>query len=55
VKQYLTFALGRALADQDGAALESLTRTFEEERRGFRTLMLALVSSDAFVLRKEPL
>jgi hypothetical protein len=54
VKQYLTFALGRALEDQDSAALESLTRTFEQERRGFMTLMLALVSSDAFALRKEP-
>jgi hypothetical protein len=53
VKQYLSFALGRAVKDADVIALEALTRTFEQERRGFVALMLALVSSDAFGLRKE--
>jgi mono/diheme cytochrome c family protein len=55
VKQYLSFALGRAVAEGDAAELERLTRSFEQERRGFMALMLALVSSDAFALRKEPL
>jgi mono/diheme cytochrome c family protein len=55
VKQYLTFALGRALSERDATALASLTRTFEAERRGFVALMLALVSHDAFAQRKEPL
>jgi hypothetical protein len=54
VQQYLTFALGRALSERDSGALERLTRTFEGERR-FMELMLALISSDAFALRKEPL
>ncbi len=54
VQQYLSFALGRAVSERDAGALTSLTRAFEGERR-FMELMLALVESDAFALRKEPL
>jgi mono/diheme cytochrome c family protein len=55
VKQYLTFALGRAVQAGDAAALETLTRAFEAEQRDFANMMLSLVASDAFALRKEPI
>jgi hypothetical protein len=53
VKQYLSFALGRAAGAHDTGALTALTRGFESGGRSFQELMLALVENDAFALRKE--
>jgi mono/diheme cytochrome c family protein len=53
VKQYLSFALGRAVGVRDTGALTALSRGFSAEGRSFEQLMLAFVESDAFALRKE--
>jgi mono/diheme cytochrome c family protein len=54
VRQYLSFAIGRAIEDGDAEALARLTRSFEAQQRGFLELVLSLVADDAFALRKEP-
>jgi Protein of unknown function (DUF1588)/Protein of unknown function (DUF1592)/Protein of unknown function (DUF1595)/Protein of unknown function (DUF1585)/Protein of unknown function (DUF1587) len=54
VKQYLSFALGRGVADAEARALSAMTERFQHQGRSFRELMLAFVESDAFALRKEP-
>ncbi|HEX6245865.1 MAG TPA: DUF1588 domain-containing protein, partial [Polyangiales bacterium] len=53
VQQYLSFALGRPVVEAEAQALDALTRQFQREGRNFGELMLALVESDAFALRKE--
>jgi hypothetical protein len=54
VQQYLTFAAGHELAHGELTASGDAATRFRDAGRRFRDLVLDVVASDAFALRKEP-
>jgi hypothetical protein len=54
VGQYLNFAVGRELLSNEQQAVDGLSNTFAGNEHDFASLVLDLVESDAFALRKEP-
>ena len=54
VRQYLTFALGRRPSSAEQALVDARIQGFRERQFDFSELMLALVESPLFALRKEP-
>jgi hypothetical protein len=54
VQQYLTFAAGHELAHGELTASDDAATRFRDTGRRFRDLVLDVVASDAFALRKEP-
>ena len=53
VKQVYRFAMGRREMPADTALLENLTTSFKDQNRGFKTLLLDVVSDATFAYRKE--
>ena len=53
VRHLVRFALGRGEDVDDAALLERLDRRFEDSGWAFDDLILELVSSDAFLLRRD--
>src|SRR5262249_10546046 len=53
LQELYRFALGRKVGDQDGAALEALDSAFDDGGRRFDRLLLDLVASEAFTLRRN--
>jgi hypothetical protein len=51
-EKMLTFALGRGLEDADAAALEEITRQAAAENYRFSNLVLGIVRSSPFQMRK---
>jgi hypothetical protein len=51
----LTYALGRGLDDGDDAHLDAITTSFESNGRSFEQLLVAIVQSEPFRMRRgEP-
>jgi hypothetical protein len=53
-EKLLTYALGRGLGPADGAAVDAIVRTLEKEGHQFSKLVLELVKSHAFQMRRGP-
>jgi hypothetical protein len=54
VRQYLTFALGRRPTSAEHALVDARIQGFRDRQFDFTELVLALVESPLFALRKEP-
>ena len=54
VKQLFQFAIGRAPVQDEAPALAALAAAFTDHDRDFAELLVSLVQSEAFALRKEP-
>lgn len=53
VRQVYRFAMGRREMPADAALIDNLTEAFKSKNRGFRTLLLDVVSDATFAYRKE--
>jgi hypothetical protein len=54
VQQWFRFAVGRAIEETDACTLTGLHQAFVDGGRTLRPLMLAIVSSEAFLTRRAP-